>query len=403
MPVTQRKRSFQLFRKLQFCSGSADDEQTLDIDRIMLHILECLGGLQCVMGRYDTARANVFWNAVHTAAEIGLDSLSGHMDKRHPGATHLIRAFPNDSKATDGRSWLPLHWAAVCDDINPEDVRTIAKEDPLATLKGFNHPHSANPGHLIAAVRKPNMAVVKCLYDFYPRMAYSKDIQGDLPLHYAARYTQSIELIQYLLQANPSATKCKGDNDYIPLQCAIYNEHPPSRYEIMKTLLQVDRSSAMVANPDGDSALHLAVDNECDPKVIQLLISAYPEASRIANDIGMLPLHSACHLKRSYVSTVIKVLLNANPDGVRARNLDGWLPAHVAAQFSNTEVLKAIIDAYPAATMIVSNEGTGTPLHHAVQGKNVSNIAYLCNEYPECVKVRNGFGYLPLHNASGVY
>lgn len=71
-----------------------------------------------------------------------------------------------------------MHWAAVTDNVDICDIRSIARADPLATVKGCNQPISANPGHLIAAVRHPNMEVVRCLYNFYPRMASAKDNEG---------------------------------------------------------------------------------------------------------------------------------------------------------------------------------------------------------------------------------
>eukprot|EP01031_Cornospumella_fuschlensis_P028697 gene28697-34645_t len=262
MPVTQRRRSFQLFKKLKFSqnnTSNAADEGQLEIDKMILHVLDCLGALQCVMGQYDPSRARVFWGAVSTIAEIGIDTTTGHVDKRHPGASHLLRAFPNDQRASDGRGWLPLHWAAVIDQAEVNDVRNVAKADPLATVKGYSLPVSANPGHLIAAVRHPNMEVVRCLYDFYPRMAASKDFEGDLPLHYAARYSESVEMIQFLLQANPAATKAKGESNLVPLQCALYNQSP-ARLHIVTCLLDADPSAAQVVNPNGDTALHLAVE-----------------------------------------------------------------------------------------------------------------------------------------------
>lgn len=401
MPVTQRKRSFQLFRRLKFCSSATDDEVTLDIDKMMLHAMDCLGALQCVMGRYDTSKAKVFWKAIDTIAEIGMDSLTGHMDKRHPGASQLIRAFPNDAKATDGRGWLPMHWAAVCDDIDHEDVRNIAKADPLSTVKGYNQPISANPGHLIAAVRRPDMKVVKTLYDFYPRMAYTRDNDGDLPLHYAARCTESIEMIQYLLQANPSGTKVKGESDLVPLQCAIYNQHPPSQFEIVKKLLKADVEAAKTINPDGDTALHLAVELECNINVLRLLIQAYPEAATIANDVGMLPLHTACFRKRNDLVQIVEELLAVYPDAVHTENGESLLPAHIAAQHSNVEVLKLLLDAYPEAACIVASDGSGTPLHRAIEGRNEAAVTYLCSTYPACIKIPDAQGYLPLHVATG--
>ncbi len=86
MPVTQRKRSFQLFRKLKFASTTSNGEEgQLEIDKMILHVLDCLGALQCVMGQYDSSRARIFWGAVSTIAEIGIDQATGHVDKRHPG------------------------------------------------------------------------------------------------------------------------------------------------------------------------------------------------------------------------------------------------------------------------------------------------------------------------------
>lgn len=401
MPVTQRKRSFQLFRKLQFCTqGAVDDESSLDIDRMILHSLDCLGALSSVVGNVETAKLKVFWNAVRTISEIGLDSLTGHIDKRHPGASHLIRAFPNESKVTDGRGWLPLHWAAVCDDITAEDIKIIGRADPLATVKGFNQPYSANPGHLIAAKRNPDMKVVKCLYDFYPRMAYSKDIQGDLPLHYAARYTNSIPLIQFLLQANPSAMKCKGDNDLIPLQCAIYNEDAKSRYAVIKSLLQVDQTleTARMINVDGDTVLHLAVANECCQQLIDYLVSINPNATKIQNKCESLPLHIACSLNNAYTSDIVDTLLNTYCEGATVKNSHGLLPAHIAAEHSSVEVLEKVILKYHEAINIPSS-GDLTPLHHAIIGNNFKSVKYLVEAHPACVLYGNFKGYLPLHTA----
>lgn len=289
MPATQRKRSLQLFRKMKFLKGAVTpnassnnsvtaDESIIDIDKMMLHTLDCLGALQSVLGSYnDRAKSTVFWGAVTTIAEICMDLISGKMETRHPGASHLLRAFPNEAKATDGRGWLPLHWAAVIDDMDVNVVREIARADPLAIVKGFNQPISANPGHLIAAVRNPNMEVVRCLYNFHPRMASSKDNDGDLPLHYAARYSDSIEMIQFLLQANPCATRVQGDGLLVPLQCAIRHDNNKFRYKLVECLLNTDPQSAQMINSDGDTALHNAVDQVI--MVFQnfyfLLINAY--------------------------------------------------------------------------------------------------------------------------------
>lgn len=404
MPVTQRKRSFQLFRKLKFshCASSASaDEGQLDIDKMILHVLDCLGALQCVMGQYDASRARIFWGAVATIAEIGIDTTTGHCDKRHPGGSHLLRAFPNDQKANDGRGWLPLHWAAVIDNSSVKDVRHVARADPLATVKGFNQPISANPGHLIAAVRHPRMEVVKCLYDFYPRMASSKDNEGDLPLHYAARYSESIEMIRFLLQANPSATKVKGEGNLVPLQCALYNESE-HRLPIVKCLLEVDPGAAKIVNGDGDTALHLAVDEECEKDILSHLIRAYPEAVMVQNDIGLLPLHCACYSKQpKRAKEAVDLLLSVNPDSAKVAAGTGHLPAHYAAEFSTAEVLQAIVQAYPEGMYQgCPEDSNNTPLLKAVISGNEDTVRFICEEFPSAVDIQNVHGLNPIHLAA---
>lgn len=365
---------------------------------MMLHCLDCLGALQCVMGRYDTAKANVFWGAVQTIAEIGLDSGTGHMDMRHPGATHLLRAFPNDQKATDGRGWLPLHWAAVTQDVDIKDVLKIARSDPLAATKGCNQPISSNPGHLICAVRQPNMEVVRCLFNFYPRMASTRDSGGDLPIHYAARYSGSVEVIQYLLQANPTSTKHRGEGDLVPLQCGFFNESM-NRLQIVTTLLDADPSAAAIVGADGDTALHMATVQECELDLMKRVVSAFPGAAMVQNDIGLLPLHTACYSKKSL--HIVKLLLSVYPQGAQVASVTGMLPANIAAEYSSAEVLEEVLRAYPAAINESSAEDlNNTPLMKAVISGNEECVQFICDAYPSTIPLTNMHGRSAFHIAA---
>eukprot|EP00599_Poterioochromonas_sp_BG-1_P005042 CAMPEP_0173148664 /NCGR_PEP_ID=MMETSP1105-20130129/9857_1 /TAXON_ID=2985 /ORGANISM="Ochromonas sp., Strain BG-1" /LENGTH=469 /DNA_ID=CAMNT_0014063367 /DNA_START=108 /DNA_END=1518 /DNA_ORIENTATION=- len=368
---------------------------------MILHVLDCLGALQCVMGQYDSSRARIFWGAVSTIAEIGIDQATGHVDKRHPGATHLLRAFPNEQKSTDGRGWLPLHWAAVTDNVDICDIRSIARADPLATVKGCNQPISANPGHLIAAVRHPNMEVVRCLYNFYPRMASAKDNEGDLPLHYAARYSESTEMIQFLLQANPSATKVRGEGNLVPLHNALFNESD-RRIHIVKCLLDADPSAAKLVNSDGDTSFHIALDQECGCEVLDHLIRSFPEGVDISNDIGYLPLHAACFTKDlPRTKENVEILLHANPNSAQVASASGFLPAHIAAELSTAEVLHSLLSVYPDAVYApCSGDLDNTPLLRAVISGNEETVRYICQNYPRAVEAVNVHGMNSLHIAA---
>jgi ankyrin repeat protein len=377
------------------------EDVSMDIDKMMFHCLNVLGALQCIMGEYnDKARANVFWGAVQTISEIGLDTGSGQMDMRHPGAMHLLRAFPSEQKATDGRGWLPLHWAAVTDNVDVADVLKVARSDPMATTKGSydNQPISANPGHLICAGRNPSMDVVRCLFNFYPRMASVRDNSGDLPIHYAARYSGSVQLIQFLLQANPAGTKQHGEGDLVPLQAAFFNE-TANRLAIVRCLLEADISVAALINSDGDTALHLAVVQECELELLSSLVTACPESARKQNDIGFLPLHAACYSKGSLGT--VRLLLSVFPEGARMTSMSGLLPANIAAECSSAEVLDELLKYNPDAINASTEEDSNnTPLIKAVIASNEPCVRYICDKHPSTVRHTNVHGRNAFHVAA---
>mmetsp|Transcript_29529 Transcript_29529/g.80780 ORF Transcript_29529/g.80780 Transcript_29529/m.80780 type:complete len:545 (+) Transcript_29529:94-1728(+) len=397
MPITQRMRSFQLFQKLGYSRTIGPmgmDESHLDIDKMMIHCLDCLAALQCVMGQYDPTRAEVYWGAIATIAEIGTDAALGHVDRRHPGASLLLRAFP---MAGEMRSWLPLHWAAVTDNIDPANIMKIAKADPLATTQGNNTRMAANPGHLISAVRNPNIDAVRCLFNFYPRMASSKDAAGDTPIHYAARYTESVEMIKFLLQMSPESTKVQGDQNLVPLQCAVFNESP-NRLDIVQALLEVDPSAAKTTNVEGDTALHKTLEGDCDVLLTQLLLKIYPDSLKIQNDLGHLPLHTVCYSNKK--PTTIRILLQNYPQAVRVESSSGQLPIHIAAEMSSAEMFDELVKVDPETVYVPCTEDSNnTPLIKASAAGNEEICRYICTNFPAAVKFRNAHGLNAMHFA----
>lgn len=311
---------------------------------------------------------------------------------------HLLRAFPNEQKATDGRGWLPLHWAAVTKNVDVKDVLKIAKSDPMATTKGCIQPMSANPGHLICAERNPNMDVVRCLFNFYPRMASTKDFCGDLPIHYAARYSSSIDVIRYLLQSNPASTRHRGEGDMIPLQCSFFNE-TSNRLAIKLCLLDADPGAAAITGTDGDTALHMAAVQECELKLMERLVDAFPDAAKVQNDIGLLPLHTACYSKKAL--PIVQLLLRVYPEGARVVSETGMLPANIAAEYSSTEVLEEVLRAYPEAiSMSSADDLNNTPLMKAVISGNEDCVRFICEHYPDTILTPNIHGRNAFHLAA---
>jgi len=174
--------------------------------------------------------------------------------------------------------------------------------------------------------------------------------------------------------------------------------HAPSRYNIVKCLLNADPLSASETTGDGDTALHLAIEQECDDKLIELLISAYPDALKIPENMGLLPIHMCCYSRRSDADTIVDIVLSSYLPSVNIENGDGLLPAHIAAEHSTLAAFQRVIGVFPDALTVVSNN-CGTPLHQAVSGNNEQIVKYICENFPDITKLKNNAGYLPFHLA----
>ena len=224
-------------------------------------------------------------------------------------------------------------------------------------------------------------------------------------------------MIQFLLQANPAATKIRGEGNLVPLHNALFNESD-RRINIVKCLLQADPTAAKLVNFDGDTSYHLALDQECGRELLEQLVKAFPEGVTIPNDIGKvvlfcksgslinafegyLPLHAACFTKdMPRTKENVELLLYHYPEATRASSSSGFLPAHIAAELSTSEVLKSILSAYPEG---VNNycpvDNNHTPLFRAIIGNNHDTVKFICEEYPTAVKAVNSHGMNPLHVA----
>jgi len=97
----------------------------------------------------------------------------------------------------------------------------------------------------------------------------------------------------------------------------------------------------------------------CSAAIVRVLLDAWPEGARTANDAGELPLHVAAG-KRGQVK-VLAALLAAYPEAVRMESKAGHLPLHCALDDSNRglfrsrsyalePIVKQLIAAYPDAS-----------------------------------------------------
>jgi len=94
-------------------------------------------------------------------------------------------------------------------------------------------------------------------------------------------------VVDILIKAYPDGPRVANNIGNLPLhQAAMWQ----ASLEILDLLLQYYREAAAVRNTYGSLPLHLAASNQAKPECIQRLMNVYPEAVHMQNDDGMTPL-----------------------------------------------------------------------------------------------------------------
>jgi len=164
----------------------------------------------------------------------------------------------------------------------------------------------------------------------------------------------------------------------------------------LKALIQRFPNAIRVQNEGGWLPLHFACLRGCSTEVIRFLLVSWPPSVKIAQGAKLLPLHYAC---RASSLTVIQSFVQAWPDSVRLRDGRGCLPLHHACQCGRTaEIVQFLLNCWPEAAQCWSNQYL--PLHRACMSKlPLPAIQSLIEAWPDSISKRDRRGYLPLHCA----
>ena len=130
----------------------AFDICVFDEDKMMTHILDCYAAL-CSFQQYrgskkqsiklDTKTQQAKNKAFKTAMSLMSRGMT-HDDAEEPddatALSNFVNTFPDNSKMTDGRSWMPLHWTSTAVGtpegdlygLVEEDIKLLYAMDPLA-------------------------------------------------------------------------------------------------------------------------------------------------------------------------------------------------------------------------------------------------------------------------------
>jgi len=291
-----------------------------------------------------------------------------------PHAAHVRVKYNNgiDDQRVEA---YPIHVACANRHCPGSIVRLLAENNPTALghMSVLKYNEIVFDGECIEALplhyylrRKSNVDLdtVKILIGLHPA--------GEcFPIHLLMEDLEEVcdcnttywDIIQHMINANPSNLKCTSGSDQVLLHLACYSAH-------------------MTAT------------------IIQSLINGWPESTRQRDCEEYLPIHHLCQnqkLNETAKLEIVKILVDADPDSLNDRSNDsGLLPIHMAAKYQSLAFAKILVDAHPCSLREKDRNGN-LPCYLACESGSIDTIKYLFNADPQSIYSTNICGFNPLH------
>jgi ankyrin repeat protein len=429
------KASFQLFDRLKCCladlNTDSDNNTALALmeeEKMRCLILNCVAGLRIVEKEKSKKNSSEINQKELGKRKLFAAAVAMMMsDECDNNQNAIVSAFPDDSKMTDKRSWLSMHFAValtVENKISEEDILMLQAANPLAMhLFSEKDKKGYTPVHLLCMQKRPNISLVRkiCLRDPQAFVLCNRD--GKSALHMVAQYSESLEVLQSVLQIDHSLTKKKIIGPYddfktAPLGLLCGRSEFSSFHKMFSCLIEVDSTVDVIYDGvvqcirqyRGSSYQDISPGSRGDSTLI-LLEKLLDVKADVANHEDSDIFHCACvYLRGELGIAVLSLFLSKNSKGTKSIDY-GYLPIHYAVVYSSLDMIKFLLKVYPESlTMVVSGQGKGdgsTLLHLACRNK--SNIAdaiaianYLCKLCPALVHMKSRLGNTPLHLALNI-
>jgi len=351
-------------------------------------------------------RNRIFWTLL---AEFSSQMSQKSVD---PAIELLFKAHLTTENFLTNKEWWPLHSAAACKHTNDSDLVTIGQAITNHHEKAIGEAKLL-PYHLAAAVRDPNLDVIRRLRGFSLRSSRVKDGHGNVPLHYAAYASNSVGMMELLLQDYPAGVTDKNADGRSCAHILCYNTSLNAS-ELLSVILAVNPAATNVRDRDGQSCAHMLCDSENSPPdaadMLRLVLAASPSVATIPGKNGQLPLHDIMFRKDRWSQDVSQQqdmalqLIVAYPEGPAILDSIGQSPLHLLCtlQYSGMNlVLQSILTACPVATRVLDASGQTcahlltSPYQRQIQALELLRIMMTAD--PAIAAIQDEDGQLPLH------
>jgi hypothetical protein len=242
--------------------------------------------------------------------------------------------------------------------ISAEDVHMMYTNDVLAMYR-FSEENIADqeevlmgctPAHLLCMQKEPNMAMVKyfCIRD--PKVFQLCDQSDKCALHLAAQYSESVELLQTLLQIDETMTNMEAEDEDgfspTPIGLLCRRRDFLTFHKMVACLIAADSTSAVIVH----GIIH-SIESYKNSKFEDHNINPGSRGERTMILLGMLLdanvdvtkddiFHCASTVLRGELGVAVLSLFHTKDSiGVkRFQGGSGTLPIHYAAADSSVEV-----------------------------------------------------------------
>jgi len=239
------------------------------------------------------------------------------------------------------------------------------------------------------------------------------DDNGGTPLHYYLSRTSNVDFnIVKRLVANTDALLLADDTTKCtPVHILLHNTSIGNMFDVLQYLVELNPSSLRKKDKYDENPFHCACRNQgITVETIKFLLNYGVDVLYERNEYGDMPLQILCscesyqtyQMDDEVAMDILKLLLTARPNLARIRtdddDGDANLPLHVAATNKSSGFCKLLVDAYPESVETINGHGS-LPFHFACYDGRPDTVEFLYGLHPESLHIRNGRGWLPIHLA----
>ena len=270
------------------------------IDAVYLHILEMMSCLSIAQkspeDSFDLAavKRRIFLKTIKeiTCQEEG--ELRAGKEGFNIPLCKVREAFPDRTKRIDGRMWLPMHFAMSIPDVSIADVDLLHSAQPGDIHRIVNDLDRLTPGHLAVMRTDPNIDLIRQLKFYDPNFASCRSADLSTPLHVAAKFSNSVEVVQELIEVQPLALAMVDNFERQPLFAVSANLNP-NAIDILQVF--IDSNTLTIEDLTLDDSVpfirFLTSRAKMTDEMVLRLIEAFPDSIYLPDISGRCLIHLA--------------------------------------------------------------------------------------------------------------